>query len=325
MSASHSTPRKNSVGPKQAASHKVEQKRHSAKAHTAPFEEVCLNIHALLSRIGCIDRLRKAAKKRPHHPNYGKLMKKADEWENQLKAHSQNPADLLKKDDKDEQKVFDTLDDFNSDEVTLIELESAFTSAVRRLHITGDTILHGWTLPEIFRNLDVDCSGKISFNEWIARKQGKEWDNYVSLDKVRKERAGYTDEKMDKLMDEWEHRNEEDDATEAYKKKLAEEKAAEEKKKKSASALYMQNSAQDMLKEQFRKWDKNRMGFITDQQLCGLLKTLNPMFRDSDLKQIMKEVDTNGNGKIEYEEFVDFIFNQDEVMEKARKESILKA
>lgn len=65
--------------------------------------------------------------------------------------------------------------------------------------------------------------------------------------------------------------------------------------------------ASDRMKDAFQAWDRNKSGTIEVEELKGVMKGLNPDFPERDLDKIMRVIDTNGNGVIEYEEFVNWI------------------
>jgi len=59
--------------------------------------------------------------------------------------------------------------------------------------------------------------------------------------------------------------------------------------------------------EQFRKYfnmfDKAKKGFIHTSQVGQILRTMGQAFEERDLKQLIKEFDSDGSGEIEFEEF----------------------
>uniref|UniRef100_A0A1I7ZF32 Troponin C n=1 Tax=Steinernema glaseri TaxID=37863 RepID=A0A1I7ZF32_9BILA len=59
--------------------------------------------------------------------------------------------------------------------------------------------------------------------------------------------------------------------------------------------------------EQFRKFfdmfDKEKKGYIRSTQVGQVLRTMGQAFEDRDLKQLIKQFDTDGSGEIEFEEF----------------------
>jgi len=71
--------------------------------------------------------------------------------------------------------------------------------------------------------------------------------------------------------------------------------------------------------EQFRKYfnmfDKEKKGFIHTSQVGQILRTMGQAFEERDLKQLIKEFDSDGSGEIEFEEFsaliARFVCNED--------------
>lgn len=65
--------------------------------------------------------------------------------------------------------------------------------------------------------------------------------------------------------------------------------------------------------EQFRKYfnmfDKEQKGFIRASQVGQILRTMGQAFEDRDLKQLIKEFDSDGSGEIEFEEFAAMVAN----------------
>jgi len=59
--------------------------------------------------------------------------------------------------------------------------------------------------------------------------------------------------------------------------------------------------------EQFRKYfnmfDKEKKGFIHTSQVGQILRTMGQAFEERDLKQLIKEFDSDGSGEIEFTEF----------------------
>ncbi|KAL6744586.1 hypothetical protein Aduo_017508 [Ancylostoma duodenale] len=65
--------------------------------------------------------------------------------------------------------------------------------------------------------------------------------------------------------------------------------------------------------EQFRKYfnmfDKENKGYIRATQVGQILRTMGQAFEERDLKQLIKEFDTDGSGEIEFEEFAAMVAN----------------
>ena len=51
-------------------------------------------------------------------------------------------------------------------------------------------------------------------------------------------------------------------------------------------------------------FDKDGNGYITSQELKEVMKQLGENLTDGELKEMMREADSNGDGTIDYEEFV---------------------
>lgn len=68
----------------------------------------------------------------------------------------------------------------------------------------------------------------------------------------------------------------------------------------------MARRATTLIREAFEKWDKDGNGTISKEELAGVLQQLGD-FKPQDVERIMVEADKNGNGIIEYVEFVDWL------------------
>ena len=62
-----------------------------------------------------------------------------------------------------------------------------------------------------------------------------------------------------------------------------------------------------ILREVFREFDRNSNGSLTKTELAALLNKINLNVDDKYLDALIKKLDTNGNGAVEFEEFVHFI------------------
>eukprot|EP00929_Paragymnodinium_shiwhaense_P016729 TRINITY_DN12534_c0_g1_i1.p1 TRINITY_DN12534_c0_g1~~TRINITY_DN12534_c0_g1_i1.p1 ORF type:complete len:167 (+),score=59.00 TRINITY_DN12534_c0_g1_i1:94-594(+) len=68
--------------------------------------------------------------------------------------------------------------------------------------------------------------------------------------------------------------------------------------------------AEDQLAETrkiFETWDADGSGSITADELERVLILLNPSFKKTDMKKIMKKADKNGDGQIDFNEFCDWL------------------
>ncbi|OQV17184.1 Troponin C [Hypsibius exemplaris] len=57
-------------------------------------------------------------------------------------------------------------------------------------------------------------------------------------------------------------------------------------------------------KKAFNMFDKEKQGFIHTRQIGSLLRTMGQAFEDKDLRELIAEVDTDGSGEIEFDEFL---------------------
>lgn len=57
-------------------------------------------------------------------------------------------------------------------------------------------------------------------------------------------------------------------------------------------------------RDAFEMFDKDKDGTITAKELANVLKTLNQEPSDAELREMISEVDVNGDGRIDFEEFV---------------------
>lgn len=57
------------------------------------------------------------------------------------------------------------------------------------------------------------------------------------------------------------------------------------------------------LKEAFRIYDKEGQGFITTDVLKEILREIDPTLTEEDLDNIIEEVDEDGSGTLDFDEF----------------------
>merc|ERR1719208_180504 len=57
------------------------------------------------------------------------------------------------------------------------------------------------------------------------------------------------------------------------------------------------------LKEAFRIYDKDGQGFITTDVLKEILREIDPTLTEDDLDNIIEEVDEDGSGTLDFDEF----------------------
>ncbi|KAL4218285.1 Calmodulin-like protein 6 [Mactra antiquata] len=64
------------------------------------------------------------------------------------------------------------------------------------------------------------------------------------------------------------------------------------------------------VKEMFRLFDKDGDNTITADEMAHVLRGLGFHMTNKEIKKALKEIDTNGNGKVEYGEFRAFLIKQ---------------
>jgi len=70
------------------------------------------------------------------------------------------------------------------------------------------------------------------------------------------------------------------------------------------AALEQLDPAQlEQFKKYFNMFDKEKKGYIHTSQVGQILRTMGQAFEERDLKQLIKEFDTDGSNQIEFEEF----------------------
>ena len=76
--------------------------------------------------------------------------------------------------------------------------------------------------------------------------------------------------------------------------------------KKNNSRLFALNSGlqkQD-LREAFRMFDKDKSGYIDGKEILNVTSTLGQALSQDELETFMREADLDGDGKLDYNEFV---------------------
>merc|ERR1712098_554525 len=61
------------------------------------------------------------------------------------------------------------------------------------------------------------------------------------------------------------------------------------------------------LKEAFRLYDKEGQGFITNEVLKEILREIDNTLTEEDLDGIVEEVDEDGSGTMDFDEFVEMM------------------
>ncbi|XP_078173050.1 calmodulin-like [Carex rostrata] len=65
-----------------------------------------------------------------------------------------------------------------------------------------------------------------------------------------------------------------------------------------------ETDSDDELREAFRVFDKDNDGFISSSELRSVLMNLGENITDEDVDEMIKEADVNGDGQVDYAEFV---------------------
>ena len=64
------------------------------------------------------------------------------------------------------------------------------------------------------------------------------------------------------------------------------------------------SDSEEQLKEAFRVFDKDQNGFISAAELRNVLTNLGEKLTDDEIDEMIREADVDGDGQINYEEFV---------------------
>lgn len=59
-----------------------------------------------------------------------------------------------------------------------------------------------------------------------------------------------------------------------------------------------------MLRKAFDMFDKNKKGVIHTNMVATILRTMGQTFEERDLKDIIEEIDSDGSGELEFDEFL---------------------
>merc|ERR1712080_798276 len=69
------------------------------------------------------------------------------------------------------------------------------------------------------------------------------------------------------------------------------------------SAKFMVEDDEEQMKEAFRIYDKECQGFITNDVLKDILREIDNTLTEEDLEHIVEEVDEDGSGTMDFDEF----------------------
>ncbi|ESW19158.1 hypothetical protein PHAVU_006G101200 [Phaseolus vulgaris] len=65
-----------------------------------------------------------------------------------------------------------------------------------------------------------------------------------------------------------------------------------------------ESEAEEELKEAFRVFDKDQDGYISASELRSVMRTIGEKVTEEEVAQMVKEADLDGDGLVDYEEFV---------------------
>ncbi|KAJ9682349.1 hypothetical protein PVL29_018299 [Vitis rotundifolia] len=68
--------------------------------------------------------------------------------------------------------------------------------------------------------------------------------------------------------------------------------------------LLQESEAEEELKEAFKVFDKDQDGYISANELRNVMFNLGEALTDEEAEQMIREADFDGDGKVNYEEFV---------------------
>ena len=77
------------------------------------------------------------------------------------------------------------------------------------------------------------------------------------------------------------------------------------------------------IKDIFDKYDSNRDGNVTSDELANILKAINLDVSDEEIKEIIEELELEGNNEINYEDFVSIVNRREKDVDT--EEEVLKA
>jgi len=88
------------------------------------------------------------------------------------------------------------------------------------------------------------------------------------------------------------------------------QKTANAKVSKSCSTSFTKNVEADSVRATFRLWDTSGHGVIPNAELIATLMILNPTFTKTQAGALVNTIDSDHDGNVDYDEFVDFMFHR---------------
>jgi len=71
-----------------------------------------------------------------------------------------------------------------------------------------------------------------------------------------------------------------------------------------AHKMHTQDDQDDEMREAFKVFDKDNNGFISPQELRSVMFKLGEKLSDDEIAEMIREADANGDGQVDYNEFV---------------------
>lgn len=96
-------------------------------------------------------------------------------------------------------------------------------------------------------------------------------------------------------------------STKATAKSRAKAKAIETPRGERGANAYRLHD-KERVRQTFKQLDRDRLGTLSFQDISDTLRTLNSGVSEHELKQLFGAIDTNKNGRIEVEEFLDYVW-----------------
>jgi len=91
---------------------------------------------------------------------------------------------------------------------------------------------------------------------------------------------------------------------------MSRSKAAHDKSQSASGEAPKQNSQEDEMRQAFKVFDIDGNGFIDANELKLTMQNLGEKLTEFDVKAMIREADMNGDGNIDYEEFIKMMYNK---------------
>eukprot|EP00761_Pharyngomonas_kirbyi_P003511 gb/GECH01003515.1/.p1 GENE.gb/GECH01003515.1/~~gb/GECH01003515.1/.p1 ORF type:complete len:152 (+),score=58.33 gb/GECH01003515.1/:1-456(+) len=70
------------------------------------------------------------------------------------------------------------------------------------------------------------------------------------------------------------------------------------------------SDSEEEIREAFRMFDKNKDGFISEEELKQVMRAIGEELSDEQITEMIKEADSNGDGQIDFDEFLRMMRSQ---------------